>query len=384
MLPGKSFHDWIPIIRGGVLFSQKRGWKHHLEFALKWLQIATLAAGNKGLPKGSELIRRKWHPLYPEIAGHTIPTFLNIYLLTRDSAWESLALESATHLFNYRTRDGGIYYWEREQHQFPVIFDTGQAIFVWISAYLHTGHPLFLDAAMQSGNWLVNQQSMNGIWVRHQHPGYSKVIDARVDWGLLELNKITGEKEYYEAALRNLCWGIENQQPDGWFAHCGFRATESPFTHSLAYTAEGLFFCGKIINDERLLHAAKKTADALLKHQHPNRSLAGAFGEHWKITEKPICLTGNAQMSKLWMCMAKEFNATQYEMAAKKFLEFVCRTQYLKADYPQIQGGIAGSFPIYGKYERFKYPGWACKLFVDALRTVQENPNAQRFLTYRG
>ncbi len=380
----KWFRNWVPILRGGILSPQRRDWSDHLGVSLKWLRLATAVVGNKGLSKGYDLIRRRWHPLYPEITGYTIPTLLNISLLTKDPSWESLALDCATHLLNYRTRDGGIYTWQKEQNEFPVIFDTGQAIFGWISAYLHTGNSLFLEAAIHSGNWLVQQQAMNGVWVRHQHLGYPKVIDARVDWALLELNKITGKKEYFDAAFRNLHWVLENQQSNGWFAHCGFRATESPFTHTLAYTAESLFFCGKITNDERFLLAAKKTADALLKQQRPNGWLAGAFGKQWEITENSVCLTGNAQMSKLWMYMAKEFHAPEYEMAAIKSLEFVCRTQHLEKNPPQIQGGIAGSFPIYGKYERFKYPGWACKFFIDALLAVQENHSAQRYITYPG
>lgn len=362
----------------------RQDWKIHLEGALSWLNMAITSVGGIGVSKGFDLIRRRWLPLYPEITGYTIPTLLNVYRMTGESHWESLALQCATNLLNHRTREGGIYYWDNHKSHYPVIFDTGQGIFGWVAAYYHTGNSRFLEAAEKSAHWLVHQQREDGVWIKHQHLGYPKVIDARVDWALLELNKITRNPEYQQAALRNLNWVLQNQHPDGWFSHCGFRRFEPPFTHTLAYTAEALFYSAKITSEERFMKAARKTAEALMHVQNPDGSIAGAFGAHWKVTEKSTCLTGNVQMSKLWSEMAKEIGDPEYEIAARKSLEFVCKTQDLETSFLEIRGGIAGSHPIYGKYERFKYPSWACKFFIDALLAIQKDNSFGELLIYPG
>lgn len=375
---------FLRILRGHVPNTSRRYWNIHLEGASSWLNLAIASTGGIGLSKGFDLLRRRWHPLYPEITGYTIPTLLNLYLMTGNSHWETLALRCAKNLLQYRTTEGGIYSWDHHKSPYPVIFDTGQVIFGWVAVYCHTGNPLFLEAAEQSANWLIHQQREDGIWVKHQHLDYPKVIDARVDWALLELYKVSPKPVYQEAALRNLNWVLQNQHPDGWFSHCGFRRLEPPFTHTLAYTAEALFYSAKITNDERFMESARKTADALMHLQRPDGSLAGVFGKHWKEAEKSTCLTGNAQMSKLWMEMSKEFHAPEYKVAAEKSLEFLCKTQILETNFCEILGGIAGSYPIYGKYERFKYPAWACKFFIDALLTVQKDNAARELLIYSG
>ena len=48
-----------------------------------------------------------------------------------------------------------------------------------------------------------------------------------------------------------------------------------------------------------------------------------------------------------------------------------------------VRGGIAGSAPFYGRYERFTYPNWAAKFYVDALLTLQVMENGG-CLTYMG
>ena len=41
--------------------------------------------------------------------------------------------------------------------------------------------------------------------------------------------------------MRNLEWALTRQDHDGWFLGCAFTPDHHPFTHALAYTAEGLF-----------------------------------------------------------------------------------------------------------------------------------------------
>jgi hypothetical protein len=72
-----------------------------------------------------------------------------------------------------------------------------------------------------------------------------------------------------------------------------------------------------------------------------------------------------------------------YAEAARRAIQFVSRTQQLKAENPGIRGGIAGSTPIYGHYERFTYPNWATKFYIDALLTLHTLQNGMH-LRYAG
>jgi hypothetical protein len=40
---------------------------------------------------------------------------------------------------------------------------------------------------------------------------------------------------------------------------------------------------------------------------------------------------------------------------------------YLK-DNKDLYGALAGSAPLWGDYMRFRYPNWAPKFFLDAMR----------------
>ena len=43
---------------------------------------------------------------------------------------------------------------------------------------------------------------------------------------------------------------------------------------------------------------------------------------------------------------------------------------------PGVKGGISGSYPIWGQYERFSYPNWAAKFYLDAAIIQMKNGKA--------
>jgi len=56
-----------------------------------------------------------------------------------------------------------------------------------------------------------------------------------------------------------------------------------------------------------------------------------------------------------------------FRRAAQRAIAFVASTQDVLTTDPCVRGAIAGSYPLYGSYERLKYPNWAAKFFIDAL-----------------
>jgi len=348
--------------------------RQRLDGAIDWIRLAHAMAGDGGISKGYDLLRGRWSPSYFETTGYTIPTLLNAAVALDRPELRALALSLADYLLKNTTPEGGVAHWASSESG-PIIFDTGQVMFGWLAAFDASGDEQYLRAAVHAGDWLVSIQHPSGFWKAYQHLGVEKVIDTRVAWALIELHRRINQEVYRQAAVRNLEWALQNQDADGWFRHCSFTEREDPFTHTIAYTAEGLFECGCLLNEVRFIEAARLTADALLARQHPDGRLASTYSSTWRETSRSSCLTGNCQMSRLWLRFYETSGNQAYYIAAKKAITFVARTQNLKTSSPNIRGAIAGSHPIYGRYERFKYPNWAAKFFIDALLTLDEVEN---------
>jgi len=353
-----------------------------LQAALEWIERAQRASGNGGISKGYHVIRRRWFPSYPETTGYTIPTLLNAAVVLDRPDLRVLALKLADYLLKAATPEGAVAHWADPSSQ-PIVFDTGQVLFGWLAAYAASQEARYLDAAIQAGDWLAEIQGSSGAWTTHQHLGVVKTIDSRVAWALLELYRHTKQEDHRRAAVHNLEWVLDQQDRDGWFRHCAFRDGEDPFTHTLVYTAEGLFESGCLLNQARYVDAAVRTADALLARQRPVGWLASTYGSGWRATSHSSCLTGDCQASRLWLRLFTLRDNPAYAEEAKKAILFVSRTQKLGAANPGVRGGIAGSAPIYGRYERFTYPNWAAKFYADALLTLQVTENSG-CLTYVG
>jgi uncharacterized protein YyaL (SSP411 family) len=348
--------------------------RRHLEEAVKWLLVAREHSPDGGIPAFFDLLRGRWAPSYPETTGYTIPTLFACAAHLKQLELRGVAIALADYLLTTRTPEGGVGHWKRRDKVpgSPIVFDTGQVIFGWLAAWRETNESVYLQAATDAADWLVGVQSDSGAWVRYQHLGTVKVIDTRVAWVLLELAQVTSRSSYVTAARRNLDWALGQQQPNGWFRYAAFRAHEDPFTHTIAYAAEGLLESGLLLDEPRYIAAAEKAVCALLQRQRPDGSLPSTFDAAWQPTSRSSCLTGNCQMALLWLRFYNLSADTCYLDAARKAIAFVAATQDLQTSNVNIRGAIAGSYPIYGRYERFKYPNWAAKFFIDALLALQE------------
>lgn len=384
MIDLSAFHEiWVGLRGPGILSADGLQVKHRLNAAIDWIRLAHAKAGSSGVSKGYHLLRRHWFPSYPETTGYTIPTLLNAAVVLDRPDLRTLALSLADYLLKSTTSEGGVAHWA-SSGAYPIVFDTGQAMFGWLAAFEASGDEQYLDVAVRAGDWLVSVQHPSGSWKNYQYLDVEKVIDTRVAWALLELYQHAKRDIYRQAAVRNLEWAKQQQDADGWFRHCAFVEGEDPFTHTLAYTAEGLFECGFLLNEARYMEAAQLTADALLARQYPDGNLASTYSSAWRATSSSSCLTGNCQMSRLWLRLYEADGNQAYYAAAKKAIAFVARTQNLKTSNLNIRGAIAGSYPIYGRYERFKYPNWAAKFFIDALLVLNRLENGGDLSSHKG
>jgi len=343
-----------------------------IDAAVEWILTAASATKQGGISKGYSLMRGRWAPSYPETTGYSIPTLLNVARIFNRPELFRFAISLADYLLECRTPEGGVAHFQTKLKSKPVVFDTGQVIFGWLAAYSASEESVYLEAASQAGDWLVQVQHPSGLWREFQHLYLEKVIDTRVAWALLELYQVTHQDAYRKAAIRNLEWAIKRQDPDGWFNECSLVRSEDPLTHTLAYTAEGFLECGRLLNEPRYLASAQLTANALFGQQKPDGSLASTYASGWRETSSSSCLTGNCQVAHLWLRLHSLFSDSSYLTSAMKALRFVAQTQNLATSNRNIRGGIAGSFPIFGRYERLKYPNWAAKFYIDAMLALSE------------
>lgn len=118
------------------------------------------------------------------------------------------------------------------------------------------------------------------------------------------------------------------------------------------------------------MDAVAKAAWVLLRKFETNKVLAGAYEVDFKGGQPFACLTGNAQMSCVWLRLFEVTGDLRYLNAALKMNEMLKQFMPLRG-VPGIVGGVSGSSPIWGRYQPLRYISWGCKFFADALLAEQ-------------
>jgi len=347
--------------------------KTHLAAALDWLCLAQDAReglSDAGGVSAGWSFEDGWLPGYPETTGYIIETFIDaaetlerpdlIGRANRMIDWE-LSLQHA---------DGAFPGHYGEPGSQPVIFNTGQIIHGLLAGYLRFGRQECLAAAVRASLWLVEKQDADGCWRRSQHNDIPHTYDTRASWALLRTGLVTQEPVLQRAAVRQLDWGLRQQEHDGWFASNAFTRDAAPFTHTIAYAISGFLESGLLLGEERYLCAARKAAQALAKVQRSDGWLAGTYSRNWTPRASYCCLTGVAQMAINWAVLAVSCGEIEFTHHARLALAYLKEHHRVAARDAIIRGGVAGSYPIWGGYERFCYPAWAVKFFADAVMSV--------------
>jgi hypothetical protein len=133
-----------------------------------------------------------------------------------------------------------------------------------------------------------------------------------------------------------------------------------------------------------MVEASRRTADALLLQLRNDGWLSSTFASGWRATSWSSCLTGDCQLATLWLSFYRAVDDPRYIEAAWRVLSFVMARQRLDGSNPHIRGAVPGSAPIFGRYERFKYPNWAAKFYLDALLTLDSILSLQEKPGYPG
>ncbi len=352
-----------------------------VESAMGWLCTAQDANTDGGVPHSYAVgadPKSGWARSYPETTGYIIPTMINgaAFAGARDPL--ARALRMADWEIEIQLPEGAVP--DLVAHR-PTVFDTGQVIFGYLAAHRLSGEQKYLDAAVRSGQWLVQTLDADGVW-RHESDsgGPGRTYNVRVAWSLLELRQRTGDDGYRRPMERFCEWTLRQEhgglRRNGWFDRNCLTHDEMPLLHTISYTARGQFECGRLLGEEDLIAAARRTVESLLPLMREDGGLPGRFRSDWTGAVRWSCLTGMAQLSILLRRFADYDQGrgdrgvgriAAYRSAARRLNDFLCSVQDVGSKDPGLRGGVRGSFPVYGAYGQWRVLNWATKFFADAL-----------------
>ena len=354
----------------------ERSHEDHLREALAWLTRAQDATPDDGIARGFSIFynpyfrSRGWQPSYPETTGYIIPSFFEAARVLERPDLHARAVRAARWETAVQMPDGAVQGGVIGQGRTPAVFNTGQVCFGWIAAFEETGQQAFADSARQAGSWLTRVLEEDGHW-RLGNSAFARkdatLYNARVAWALAEVGKRLEEPSFVEAARKNLHAVADQQQDNGWFPNCCLTDSSRPLLHTLAYTVRGLLEGGRVLEDERLLLAGARAADALMATVREDGWMPGRYGADWSPAVEWSCLTGQAQMATNWMRLHLITGEPKWIEPVPAVLTFLKTTQNRSSDDPGLRGGIKGSAPMSGDYGRYEVLNWATKYFLDAM-----------------
>ncbi|MDB4610558.1 hypothetical protein OAG99_01530 [Akkermansiaceae bacterium] len=352
--------------------------KERLRVALDWLLLSQKVTKSGGSAAyWSPLLG--WGPPYPETSGYIIPTLLRGYDYFGDDRYLDAANRMTDWLLSLQHNDG----WfpggtlRPKSERKPSIFNTGQILFGLAESFARTKDERVGVSAERGLKWLCDQQELDGRWLKHAYvEGYSPSYYAHVCWPMAVAARALGD----ESSLKFVRLGLESVNRDrnvnNTYSRWAFAPGKSAFTHTIAYTLQGVVESAIILDDwEGLATPVVNSAETLLRKFEIRRHLAGAYNQGWSGNHWYICLTGHCQMASTWMRIYERNGDARFLDAAVKLMETVCKKQKLDGRAARC-GAIGGSAPLWGDYMRMRYPNWATKFFVDAMMELESNLTA--------
>lgn len=341
-----------------------------LEGAYAWLCRAQDATPDDGVAGWYHLVRG-WSPSYPETTGYLIPTFLTYARVKSQPEARARALRMADWEIEVQLPSGAARSGVLDTRVEPAVFNTGQVLFGWIAAYQVTRDERYARAARRAAEWLCRGQDADGAWRKDLSVLASSTVqtyNVRAAWGLALAGQVLDEPRLIRAARKNCDWALRQQQPNGWFRHNRFTDREVPSLHTIAYTLEGLLGMGELVGDQWYVDAARAGIEPLADEYGRFGRLRGRYDGHWHGTVSWRCLTGEAQLALVLARLAKHAGGgATLTPTARALLEDVARTQDLNGLHPESRGGISGSEPVWGGYTPLAYVSWGAKFQIDAL-----------------
>ncbi len=308
-----------------------------------------------------------WSTSYPETTGYIIPTMLDYARLRNDNDARDRVRSMLDWLVSIQLPNGAFQSgYINSSLRTPVVFNTGQILLGLVAGHREFGS--YKRSLKQAADWLVTSQDSDGCWRRYLSPYTTPTEKAHythVAWSLLEADSVETGGSYAATAMANIHWTLTHQHEDGFFDNCCLNDALRPLTHTLGYALRGIVEAYRASEDRELLTASCLTADGLLKCLGEDGFLPGRIMKGWRPAVEWACLTGTAQIACCWLALYKITGEDRYLKAGRLANSFVRRT--IQIDGPaEYRGGVKGSYPIDGDYQRYRYINWATKFCIDS------------------
>ena len=347
--------------------------------AVEWILRAQCATPDDGVSLGyfpCSADRTRWRPSYPETTGYIITSLLAFARRygedrAREAALRMARWEASIQMQSGAVQGGPVVARDR---QTPAAFNTGMVLDGWCSAYELTKDSALLGAARRAADFLVDDLDAagyyrtNGAFVTS---GEIKTYTCLCAWAVHRLGDLLDEARYRAAAVRSVEAALRQQETNGWFAHNCLTRSDAPLTHTLGYTLQGILEVGACAKRDDFVAAVERTMVAVIPNIRENGFLPGMFFADWRPATLSSCLTGSAQIAIVGYRLHEVTRKAQYLAAADRLTDFLKAVQALDSADQNVNGALAGSFPIFGDYMRGGYPNWATKYLLDALMAQQ-------------
>lgn len=310
---------------------------------------------------------RGWSRTYPEVTGSLIPTVLQ-------AGDEALARSFAEFLLEIQHADGAwtAGMWPTRTHAPRNAMSTAQILRGLCALYRHSNDVVWLEAAQRAACWLAStSDALNATY------------HTQVAWSLLDSWSITGDEAQRTSAISILERVRTRRTLMGAFTGWGFGGSDSAFTHTIGYTLRGFLESARLLDawpryGAPLVNALRRLAEDAIAS---DGRLAGAYDIDWRSDTRYSCLSGSAQIAMCLLTAQTMKPHHRYPYAATVLVEEICRRQKIDHPIPGVRGAISGSYPIWGRYLRGRYPSWSAKYLCDAITALRTSPTAVLTMT---
>jgi hypothetical protein len=347
--------------------------RERAQAAVEWLIQAQDATPDDGFSQGYFPCDEDhgWQQSYPETTGYIIPSLLEYARRYGARDIRRRALSAAFWEIDVQMPSGAVQGGVlcSPEQQTPAVFNTGMVLHGWSSAYRSTGDTAFLNAGIRAAEFLLKDLDVDGYF--HSHGRFVtynqvKTYNCLCAWPLFLIAEDTGERRYKEAATRIIETALKQQHANGWFAWNCLTKPTAPLLHTICYTLQGVLEVGLLANREDFIAAAQIATQPLLRRSK-NGFLHGRWYSDWEPASFSSCLTGSAQLAVVCYRLFQHTQALEYRIAADQILNYLKGLQVIGSPNENINGALAGSFPLFGAYMPAGYPNWATKYFLDGL-----------------
>lgn len=339
--------------------------KISIKYALEWVLKSIKVNGGKGSSAFFHLWEG-WSDAYPETSGYLIETLLEYHTVFPDLRLDNLALGIGEWLISIQNPDGS----------FPaglggkgeaVIFDTAQIIFGLNRLYKYTIQEKYKTALLNASKQVVSKMRSSQGWSSQAFvEGFVPLYYTRVIWALLE---VAGEYdeliEYRPYIHRELDSFIDMINEDFSVENWGFKPLEPAYIHTIAYIWRGFLESALITSYKELLMKCYGAGGQLMQLYNDNNGFAGSYDQNWEEDNSYRCLVGEFQLSIFFYRLYQISKDIHFREVSYKIFYKAERKQW-RFPLKGLRGGIPGSFPIYGKYQKFKLINWGAKFYLDA------------------